>query len=223
MTEANPALRPERLFGAEIGLGGAGAGWSWNATAFANRLNDAIVNATLHAGPFTDPVEGFIPGGGTLYQRRNVDHIDAIGLETEARRRFGPVDLTLAADYTRAQVDGGATAPQLTGKQPAETPRFTATAAAAWRVTDRLRLSTQVRYETKRYDDDLNSRPLGDGAVVNARADWRIHDGLGVFVAGDNLLDAALQTGRTAPSGGAPGVVSYGPPRMVRVGVTFRE
>ena len=225
VTEANPALRPERLFGGEVGLGGADAraGWSWDATVFVSRLNDAVVNATQHTGPYTDPVEGVIPAGGTLYQRRNIAHIDAIGLETEARRRLGPVDLSVAADYTRANVDGGTTAPKLTGKQPAETPRFTATAAAAWRVTDRLRLSTQLRYETKRYDDDLNTRPLGDGVVVNARAAWRIRDGLTVYLAGDNLFDAALQTGRTAASGGLPGMVSYGPPRMARVGVTFRE
>ena len=223
VTEANPALRPERLYGAEVGVGGAGAGWSWDATAFVNRLNDAVINATLHTGPYTDPVEGVIPAGGTLYQRRNVDHIDAVGLETEARRRLGPVDLTLAADYTRASVDGGAAAPQLTGKSPAETPRFTATASAAWRVSDGLKLSTEVRYETKRYDDDLNTRPLRDGAAVNARAEWRVRQGLAVFLAGDNLFDAALQTGRTAASGGVPGVVSYGPPQMVRVGLTFRE
>ena len=223
VTQANPALRPERLFGAEAGMGGTGAGWSWDATVFVSRLNDAVVNATLHTGPYTDPVEGVIPAGGTLYQRRNIAHIDAVGLETEARRRIGPVDLTLAADYTRAGVDGGTTAPQLTGKQPAETPRFTATAGVSWRVTGRLQLSSEVRYETRRYDDDLNTRPLADGAVVNARAEWRVRDGLGVFLAGDNLFDAALQTGRTAASGGAPGVVSYGPPRIVRVGVTFRE
>ncbi len=231
VTEANPALRPEQLFGGEIGLGGAGAGWSWDATVFVSRLNDAVINATLRVaenGPFTDPVEGVIPAGGTLYQRRNVDHIDAAGLETEARRRLGPVDLTLAADYTSARVDGGAAAAQLTGKQPAETPRFTATAAAVWRVSERLRLSSDIRYETKRFDDDLNTRPLGDGAVVNARAEWRIGRGAAVFLAGDNLFDAALQTGRTAASGALPGVVipgvvSYGPPRMVRVGVTFRE
>jgi vitamin B12 transporter len=223
VTEANPALRPERLYGADVGVGGAGAGWSWDATAFVNRLDDAVINVTLHTGPYTDPVEGVIPAGGTLYQRQNVDHIDAAGIETEARRRIGPVDLTLAADYTRASVDGGGAAPQLTGKAPAETPRFTATASAAWRLSDRLRLSTEIRYETKRYDDDLNTRPLGDGAVVNARAEWRVRRDFAVFLAGDNLFDAALQTGRTAASGGVPGVVSYGPPRMVRVGLTFRE
>jgi vitamin B12 transporter len=223
ITEANPALRPERLIGGELGVGGAGEGWSWDATVFLNRLTDAVVNVTLHTGPYADPVEGFIPAGGTLYQRRNVDHIDAAGVEAEARRRWGSIDFTLAAGYTAARVDGGAAAPQLTGRQPAETPRLTTTASAEWRATDRLRLTAEVRYETKRYDDDLNTRPLGDGAVVNARAEWRIRQGLGIFVAGDNLFDAALQTGRTAASGAVPGVVSYGPPRMVRVGLTFRR
>jgi outer membrane receptor protein involved in Fe transport len=223
VTEANPALQPEKLLGAEAGIGQDRAGWSWQATAFFNRLNDAVINATQHVGPYTDPVEGFIPAGGTLYRRENVDHIDAAGVEAEARRAFGPVNLTLSADYTRAVVDGGSTAPQLTGKAPAETPRFTAVAAADWRATSRLRLSVNARYETKRYDDDLNTRPLRDGAVFNAKAEYRLKAGLGAFLAIDNLADAALQTGRTAAGAGVPSVVSYDAPRMVRVGLTFRE
>ena len=79
VTQANPALRPERLYGAEVGAGGRWLGAQWDATGFYNRLNDAVINATVRTGPFTDPVEGVIPAGGTLFQRRNVDHIDAMG------------------------------------------------------------------------------------------------------------------------------------------------
>ena len=108
VTEANPALRPERLYGAEIGFGGTSGGVAWSATGFYNRLGDAVINATVRTGPFTDPVEGVIPAGGTLFQRTNVDHIDAWGLEASARRDWGRVGARLAADYTYARVEGGA-------------------------------------------------------------------------------------------------------------------
>ena len=119
VTEANPALQ------SRTALRRRGRGWwqqcvgvEWSATGFYNRLNDAIINATVRKGPFTDPVEGVIPAGGTLFQRRNVDHIDAWGLEASARRDWGPVGARLAADYTYARVDGGAAAPALTGLRP---------------------------------------------------------------------------------------------------------
>ncbi len=217
VTEANPALRPERLYGAELGVGGAGAGVIWSATGFYNRLDDAVINATVRAGPFTDPVEGFIPAGGTLFQRRNVDHIDAWGLEASARRDWGPVGAWLAADYTYARVDGAAAAPQLTGLRPAETPRLSVTAGATWRPIERLTLLAEARYDGARYDDDLNTRRLAAGGTADLRADIQVTRTVAVFAAAENLFDAAIQTGRTADN-----TVSYGPPRLIRVGVTVR-
>ena len=217
VTEANPALRPERLYGAEAGVGGRGGGGEWSATGFYNRLDDAVINATVRAGPFTDPVEGFIPAGGTLFQRRNVERIDAWGLEASARRDWGPVGARLAADYTYARVDGGAAAPALTGLRPAETPRLSVTAGATWRPIDRLPLLAQARYESARFDDDLNTRRLAPGGTADLRADVQLTRTVTVFVAAENLFDAAIQTGRTADN-----TVSYGPPRLIRGGVTVR-
>ncbi len=217
VTEANPALRPERLYGAEIGVGGAPGGFEWSATGFYNRLDDAVINATVRAGPFVDPVEGSIPAGGTLFQRRNVDHIDAWGLEASVRRDWGRVGARLAADYTVARVDGGTAAPALTGLRPAETPRLSVTAGASWKPFDRLTLLAEARYDGARYDDDLNTRRLAAGGTADLRADVAVTRTISVFAAAENLFDAAIQTGRTADN-----TVSYGPPRLIRVGVTVR-
>ncbi len=217
VTEANPGLQPERLYGAEIGVGGNRAGVEWSATAFYNRLNDAVINATVRQGPFVDPVEGVIPAGGTLFQRRNVAAIQAWGVEASARKDWGRVSARLAADYTSSRVEGGAAAPALNGLQPAETPRLTVTAGASWRPFDRLTLEAEARYESARYDDDLNTRRLAAGGTANLRADVRVARTVSVFAALDNLFDAAIQTGRTAGD-----TVSYGPPRLIRVGVTVR-
>ena len=217
VTQANAALRPERLYGAEIGSGSRWLGVVWDATGFYNRLDDAVINATVRAGPFTDPIEGVIPAGGTLFQRRNIDHIDAWGVEASARREWGRLGARLAADYTYARVDGGAEVPALTGLRPAETPRLSVTAGASWRPVDRLTLLAELHYDGARFDDDLNSRWLAPGETVDLRADVQVTRTLGVFAAAENLFDAAIQTGRTADD-----TVSYGAPRLIRVGVTIR-
>ncbi len=222
LTEANPALKPEKLYGVEVGVGGDGARGAWSLTAFANRLRDAVINATIAKGPTVDlfdPIGNFVAAGGTLYQRRNVDHIDAAGLEAEAHRSLGEtLNVRIAADYTYATVDGGAAAPRLTGLRPAETPRFAATAGIDWRAASRLTLSADARYESARFDDDQNTRRLAPGVTVDARAQVRLTPSVSAYVAADNLFDAAIQTGRTAAN-----VVSYDAPRTVRVGVTFHR
>ncbi|WP_336605139.1 TonB-dependent receptor [Phenylobacterium aquaticum] len=96
VTEANPGLKPETLYGVETGVGGE-AGVRWTATLFFNRLVDPITNVTVGVGPGTFPVAGFVPAGGTLRQRRNAGQIDAWGLEADVSRDFDQVSLHAAA------------------------------------------------------------------------------------------------------------------------------
>jgi outer membrane receptor protein involved in Fe transport len=218
ITEANPGLEPERLYGIEAAVGQAGAERSWSLTAFVNRLQDPVTNVTIGLGPGVFPVAGLVPAGGALRQRQNAGRIDAEGIEAEAERRFGTVTLHAAAAYTHAEVDGGSAAPQLTGLRPAQAPQWSGDLSAAWQATPRLNLRLQVQYESARFEDDINSRALGAAATVNARAEWALTDDTRVYLAVDNLADADVATGQTAD-----GVYSYGPPRAVRMGVTLRR
>ncbi|HEX8233229.1 MAG TPA: TonB-dependent receptor [Caulobacteraceae bacterium] len=222
ITEANAALDPERLYGAEAGLGGRRDGFAWSATAFLNRLEDPVTNVTVGFGPgvFPDfPAAGFIPPGGVLRQRRNAGAINAAGLEADAEQAIGEtLTLRAAFAYTVAEVDGGETAPQLTGLRPAQAPRLTATAGAAWRPLKRLRLQADLRYETARFEDDLNTRVLGAAWRADARAEWSLTPAAALYLAADNVFDAAIETGETAE-----GVVSYDAPRVVRVGLALRR
>ena len=217
VTEANPALKPERLSGVEAGVGGT-APARWSATAFYNRLADPITNVTMGAGPGTFPTAGFIPAGGVLRQRQNAGLIKAWGLEGEAA---GELAATLgwrtAFAYTHARVDGGDGARQLTGKRPAQAPAFTATGGLDWRPLARLSLAAELRYESLRYEDDLNSRRLKAGLQLDARAAWRLAPETEIYLAADNLGDAEIAVGQTAD-----GVTSYGAPRLVRVGFAYR-
>ena len=141
----------------------------------------------------------------------NAGRVDAYGLEADGRTRIGAVELTSALAYTIGEADGEGVAPQLTGLRPAQTPRLTATAGARWSATDRLKLSTDLRYESARFDDDQNLRRLSSALTVNARAEWRFAPRLALAVTLENLADIDIQTGRTAD-----GVISYAPPRSVR-------
>ena len=218
VTEANANLNPERLYGGEAGVGGGGA-WRWDVTAFYNRLEGAITNVTVARGPVRDPIAGFIPLGGTLFERQNVRAVNAVGVEADLDRPLTPrLSLELAANLTRARVDGGAAAPQLTGLRPALTPQATATAALDWRVVERLSISGELRYESARFDDDLNTRRIAGGATAGARATWRVSSAVSFYLAADNLFNAAIQTSRSAD-----GVVTYDAPRMVRIGASLRR
>jgi outer membrane receptor protein involved in Fe transport len=214
VTEANAALKPERLQGLEAGLSRKGDKGLIEATAFWNRIEDPIVNVTLGVGPGTFPIGGFIPAGGVLRQRQNAGTIDAVGLEGRAERTIGAVILRSALSATDARVDGGGTAPQLTGKRPAQAPIWSATAGLSATLTDRLTLATDLTWEGKRFEDDLNSRVLDAAYRLDARLDWRVRPLVTLYLAGDNLLDADIQTSRTAD-----GVAGYSAPRVVRVGL----
>lgn len=218
VTEANAALSPERLYGAEVGVGGASF-VTWDADLFYNQLANAVTNVTIGHGPGTFPIAGFVPVGGILYERENVGHIDAYGLEGEVERRFGELlDLKLAGDFTHARVDGGAQAPQLTGLHPAQTPETTLTATAAWRIVRPLTLYGTLRYESARYDDDLNTLRIAPGTDVDARLEWRIVGRLAAYLGVENLFNADIETGHSATN-----VITYDAPRIVRIGLSLER
>ena len=215
VTEANAGLKPETLYGVETGLAGEGA-VRWTLGAFYNQVQDPITNVTIGIGPGTFPVAGFIPAGGVLRQRRNTGEINAYGLEGDVAADLSPAwSVRAAFSATHARVDGAA---QLTGKRPAQAPALTVTAGARWRPIERLSLDADLRYESKRFEDDLNTRTLKAGAGLDLRAGWKVSPTSEIYLAADNALDADLAVGQTAD-----GVTSYSAPRTIYVGFALRR
>ncbi|MNX44546.1 Vitamin B12 transporter BtuB [compost metagenome] len=215
LTEANAGLVPETLQGVEAGLALEGPISALSATLFWNRIEDAIVNVTIGEGPGTFPRAGFVPAGGVLRQRQNAGTIEATGVEISARQTLrGGLDLTAAISITDALMDGGSAAPQLTGLRPAQAPIWSASAGIDWRASDRLTLAARARYESKRFEDDLNSRVLGAVVTADVRADWRVNDTASLWLAADNLFDAEVEVSETGT-----GVEGFGPPRTLSAGV----
>lgn len=217
VTEANAALEPERLYGVEAGVGGKLASTQWSVNLFVNRLDDAITNVTL-GGPGTHPVAGVIPVGGVLRQRRNAGYIKASGVEAQVRAGMGDaVSISLLATYSLAEVNGGASAPQLTGLRPSQTPRIGLAFAADWAPAPDLTLSAALRYEGDRYDDDQNTRRLSPSLSADARIEWEMRPGAVLYVAADNVFDAKIETAETAD-----GTESFDQPRRTRIGLRLR-
>lgn len=215
ITEANAALTPETLKGVETGLAFERAGIRWGASVFWNQIEDAIVNVTLGSGPATFPRAGFVPAGGVLRQRQNAGTIDAWGVELNgAVDLSSAVSLNAAASWTDAEIDGGSSATQLTGLRPAQAPEWSATAGLDWRATDRLTLALAARYESSRFDDDLNSRVLDAAVTLDARGEWAFTRNATLWMAADNLFDEDVEVSETGT-----GVAGYGPPRTVSIGL----
>ncbi len=76
-----------------------------------------------------------------------------------------------------------------------------------------MNVTADLRYESLRFEDDLNSRRLSAGVSLDARAAWSVGPGAEVYLAVENLGDVKLEVGETAD-----GVESYGEPRTVRIG-----
>ena len=215
-TEADPNLVPEKLYGAEIGIGGANGPVTWDVTGFWNRLSDAISNVTIGAGPGTFPDVGALPAGGLFIQRQNVPGINALGSEGEAQWQLDDlVALRAAWSVTDARVDGGTIAPQLTGKRPSETPRLTITGGLVASPLRSVTVEGDVIYESLRWSDDQNTLPLPAATTFDARITWHFLPQAGLYFAIDNISNAAVAT-----SEGGDHVYTYDEPRAYRAGLT---
>lgn len=215
LTEANAGLIPETLQGFEMEWGHRGDRHSLSATLFRNRIEDVVVNVTLADGPGTFPRAGFVPAGGVLRQRQNAGSVSATGLELAGRYEASDtLKLKAALAWTDAEMDGGMLAPQLTGLRPAQAPEWSSNIGADWQMTPSLSLSANARYESARFDDDLNSRPLKAAWTIDTRAQWQVLSHAALWIAADNLLDEDVETAMTGT-----GIAGYTAPRTVRAGV----
>jgi vitamin B12 transporter len=211
VTEANPALDPEQLIGAE-----AGVDWQpvesvrLSATGFINRLQDAIGNVTIGVGPGTFNPGGFIPAGGVLRQRQNLNLVIAPGVETSVRWQVLP-SVVVRGSYlfTHPEVSDAADS-ALEGKLLAQTPENVVTAAIEWTPTSKWFATIQLRYNDRQFDDDQNSRVLAPFVTLNAAVTYEFSAHVSAAVKVENFLNEEIQTGKSAD-----GLVSIGNPRLV--------
>lgn len=197
-TRANPNLKPERLKGVEVGIDlTPAAGVTLGATAFYNRLDDAIANVTVAT---------------STRERRNVNRIVAKGLELTASARAGDFLLSASYAYSRSEVDAPGTA--LDGLRPAQTPRHAANATVAWAPAAGPSLSTTLRYVSNQYEDDLQTDILPHALTLDAVARLPVGHGVTLTARGENLF------GETIVTRNAGGSMDLGTPRTLWIGVS---
>ena len=155
---------------------------TWQATVFWNQLHDAIANVTLP------------PPATNLQMRENAGDINAYGVEFDARY---PVNdwaaLTAAFDDVNAS---------LNGNQPQQAPRWTVTAGLELKPLARLTVAANLRYEGRRFSDDINTPALALDAATTF--DARISYALDRQSVGLCLRRQSLQRARRLDGSGQP-------------------
>jgi outer membrane receptor protein involved in Fe transport len=79
-----------------------------------------------------------------------------------------------------------------------------------------LTLEGDVRYETARFSDDLNTLRLPSATTIDVRATVHLADRIDFYLAVDNLFNAQIAT-----SEGADRVFTYEAPRALRIGLAY--
>ncbi|MDX3909656.1 MAG: TonB-dependent receptor [Sphingobium sp.] len=198
-TQANAALGLEKLKGAEVGADLTPvAGVTLSATAFYNRLGNAVANVTI---------------GTNLRQRQNVAAIIAKGFELTADMRTGQWSLLASYAYSHAEVEAPGKA--FDGLTPAQSPRHAASATVAWQPAKGATLSSTLRYVSRQYEDDLQTDALPGAVTVDAFARLPIGARLAIIGRAENIFDKDVVTRN------AGGSIDLGTPRTFWIGIRF--
>ncbi len=200
-TQANAMLENERLEGLEIGADWRPAAGVFLAmTAFDNRVRDAIANVTI---------------GPNLRQRRNIDAIEARGIEAAMRAEAGELRLSGSIAFTDAEVRGGAQAPALDGRRPAQTPRWAASGTLGWERSAGPRVSLTIRHVGAQFEDDLETDILPPATTVDFHAEFPLNGAAALVLREENLWDANVVTRNQG------GSIDLGAPRTLWIGLRF--
>jgi outer membrane receptor protein involved in Fe transport len=203
LTQANDALHPERLRGADGGVTIGSAPIFLRATYFWNKIHDAVGNRTISTTP-------------TLItrQRQNIGDILAKGVEVELEANLPRHIVTRTAyEYSDSTISRSLDAALL----GLHTPQVPLHAASQSLMYNGRRWSGTVtgRYVTRQFDDDLNTFLLPSYFTADMMLRWRLGSRVEPYLACENLFDRDYFTGRTPTP-------TLGTPRLVRGGVRLR-
>jgi outer membrane receptor protein involved in Fe transport len=194
ITQGNLALRPETVFGAEVGADFVGESTGVRVTFYRNSLHDLITNVTLSSSP-----------AQIVRQRQNAAAALSRGAEMEARGRWKTWRGELGYLYVNSRYATGELLPQV--------PRHQGSAQLSFEKGGTL-ASAGVRSYGAQFDDDLNRFRLHGFATVQLVARQRLAKGLSASVAFENLLDREYIVALTPTP-------SIGAPRLWRIGLRW--
>jgi outer membrane receptor protein involved in Fe transport len=201
VTMANENLVPERLEGYDVGVDWRVVpGLRLTATWFDNQVENAITNVTI---------------GANLRQRRNIDAIEAQGLEFGAEVDVGPFGFDGSLAYTDAEQRGSGFAAALDGFRPSQTPQWAASATASYRPTDAMLFAATLRHVGRQFEDDQETDVLPAATTVDLFAQVPIVGELSVIGRVENVFDTRVVTRNQA------GSMDLGVPMTIWAGVRY--
>lgn len=198
VTTANEMLKPERLWGGELGADWESGGTKLSATLFANHLTNAIANVTL---------------APNLNQRQNLDAIDSKGVEVSAEQRIGPATLRATYAFTDAKVDASGGAAVLDGRRPAQIAKHGGSVSLRSDTRGPFGGFATLRYVGKQNEDDLGLLALDDALTLDAGLSWQLAEAISIEARGENLFDELVPAAISSS-----GIVERATPRTLWVG-----
>ena len=210
VTLANPRLLAERATGWEAGGEWTGAGLGHvRAVCFWTEVNRPISAVLLSQAP----------SGAQTLQRQNLGQIRSRGVMVEAQTetRHGldaSVGYQLAVATVTAFNTASAVQANLTGKWIPEVPRQSVTATVNYAAPRVASFHVIASYQGQEFDDAANQYLLHPYARVDASAERALGRGLSLWAGAQNVLDRAIQAGRTP-------VLTLAAPRLVEGGVRW--
>ena len=194
ITQANPALVPETLWGAEAGFDWTGETSLFRVTAYRNSLDNLVTNVTLSSSP-----------SAILRQRANAAAALSRGVEAEFTQRLRNFTGELKYLYVDSRY--------VTGFRVAQIPRNQGAAQLTWQRAGTL-ASLGLRAYAYQFDDDLNVYRLPGYASLQFVLRQRLVRTLSAEMTLENALDRQFYTAFTPTP-------NIGAPRLWRVGLRW--
>ena len=194
VTQANPGLAEEHLWGWEGGLDfHPDPALLIRLNGFWNRLQDPVSNVTLSVSPQL-----------ILRQRQNLGSGTIQGFEAEVVRRLtSRWALRASYLYSQAVVDE-------TGRLFPQVPRHQGLAGIEYLGSIQFR--ADGRFLSRQFEDDLNQLPLAGYGVLDLHVRKPLGERLELFLSVENLLDRKYAVGRLP-------IERLGTPRLIHGGV----
>jgi len=195
-TNANPELKPETLFGSEVGFDVVGEASRVRVTFYRNSIGDLVSNITLSSTPAL-----------ILRQRANTASALGRGAEVNAMQRWGSWSGELSYLFVDSRYGTGSRIPQVARHQGSGQLTFQKHGTLA---------TLGARSFSYAFDDDLNTRRflLPGFAILQLMVRQRLTPQLTAIASFDNMLDRQFYT-QFSPN------ANTGAPRLWRLGLRW--
>ena len=197
LTEANPLLIPERLFGAEIGAAFVGEKTRVTLNVFRDSLDNLIGNATIGQS-----------GTTILRERENGPPAISRGIEAGVNRTWRQFQGQLSYLFVDSHYDAS-------GLRIPEVAKNQGSAELTYQRKD-LILSASLRSYSSQFDDDVNHFLLPGFASLAAGGKERISKSVWAIAEMENMLNHEYYVALTP-------LPTIGAPRLWRIGLRWEQ